>query len=209
MLALVAHAVGCGPGEGVARDVVEAYVYAVQDRDLDRLYCLSAGAAGSPDLGADAATRRAGFAAWADAEYGAYLAGRDEGFVDWTSSPIPLVRALTLGKGTFFDIERVAPAGEEGAVVDMDVRLAYASIDLSDLSPGTGFYVCETPPGAIEHVRVPRFGGEVTADVLDRVPVRWTLVREDAADGCEAGWKVNTAEVVAGRVTSRTVTWVF
>jgi hypothetical protein len=200
---------GCGPGRGVASEVVENYVFAVQEEDFERMFCLSAGAAGSPDLGTDPGSRRRAFNAWARGELDAYRDGRWSGKVDLSTSPIPLVKALALGKGTFFRIESVHPAGSGGAIVRMRVRLAYDNVDLSGLSPGTGFFVCGTPIGRIEHIRIPRFSGEVTADVLDEVPIEWTLVREQAASGCEAGWKINDATVEEDGVTTQTVTWVF
>jgi len=208
-LGAAAGALSCGPGRSVAERVVEAYVEAAQAGNADALYCLSASAAGAPDLGDTPAVRRETFAAWARAELDAYLDGRAAGQVDLDRSPIVLVKALTLGKGTYYRIESAVPVADEAAAVDMDVRLAYESIDLAGLSPGTGFFVCGPPPGAITHVVVPRFGGEITLDVLDRVPVRWTLVREPAADGCPEGWKVHSATVDRAGVTVRTVTWVF
>jgi hypothetical protein len=193
----------------VATEAIEDYVFAVQAEDWDRLFCLSAGAAGSADLGASESERRETFARWARAELDGYLEGRESGRVDLNASPVPLVKALALGKGTYFEVERAVPVQQGGVVAQMDVRLAYETIDLSGLSPGTGFFVCTSPVGTIEHVRVPRFRGEVSADVLDRVPVRWELVRESASDGCAEGWKVNSARVRTEGVTVRTVTWVF
>jgi hypothetical protein len=202
-------AAGCGPGRNVAGDTIEAYLYAVQEEDLDRLFCLSAGAAGNPGSGPDAGSRREAFEGWATAEYDAYLDGRDRGFVDLESSPIPVVKTFTLGKGTFFRVDRVVPAGEGVSTADMTIRLSYASLSLADLSPGTGFYLSGVPLGTVYRVRVPRFGGEVQHEVLDEVRVRWTLTREAAADGCPEGWKVYEAIPDPATVTAQTVTWVF
>ncbi len=202
-------AVACGPGRNVASDTLEAYLYAVQDEDLDRLFCLSSGAAGNPESGPDGPARREAFEGWARAEYDAYLEGRDRGFVDLASSPIPVVKTFTLGKGTFFRIDRVVPAGDGVSTVDMTVRLSYASLSLADLSPGTGFYLSGVPLGTVYRVRVPRFGGEVQHEVLDEVRIRWTLAREDAADGCPEGWKVYDARPDPDTVTAQTVTWLF
>jgi hypothetical protein len=202
-------AAGCGPGRNLAGDTIEAYLYAVQDEDLDRLFCLSAGAAGNPESGPDGPARRAAFDGWARAELEAYLEGRDRGFVDLSSSPIPIVKTFTLGKGTYFRIDRVVPAGDGVSTVDMQVRLSYASLSLADLSPGTGFYLSGVPLGTVHRVRVPRFGGEVQHEVLDEVRVRWTLTREDAADGCPEGWKVYEANPDPATATAQTVTWVF
>ena len=204
-----ALATGCGPGRGLAVDTLEAYVYAVQEEDLDRLFCLSAGAAGNEGSGSDAETRREAFGGWATAQYTAYLEGRDRGFVDLMTSPIPVVKTFTLGKGTFFQVDRVVPAGDGVSTADMTVRLSYASLSLADLSPGTGFYLSGVPLGTVHRVRVPRFGGEVQHEVLDEVRIRWTLVREDAADGCPEGWKVYEATADPESATSQTVTWVF
>jgi hypothetical protein len=205
----IAFATACGPGRSVASDTIEAYLYAVQDEDLERLFCLSAGAAGNPESGPDARARREGFEGWATAEYAGYFEGRDRGFVDLASSPIALVKTFTLGKGTFFRIDRVVPAGEGVSTADMTIRLSYASLSLADLSPGTGFYLSGVPLGTVYRVRVPRFGGEVQHEVLDEVRIRWTLTREAAADGCPEGWKVYEAIPDRASATSQTVTWVF
>ena len=205
----VVLAAACGPGRSVASDTLGRYMYAVQNEDLERLFCLSAGAAGNAEAGVDADARRAAFAGWAMAEYEAYLEGRDEGFVDLGTSPIPLVKVFTLGKGTFFQVDRVLPAGEDVATVDMTVRLSYASLSLADLSPGTGFYLGGVPLGTVHRVRVPRFRSEIQLEVLDDVQVRWTLVREVAADGCPEGWKVHEAIPDPASATAQTVTWVF
>ena len=63
-LGLAALAAGCGTAAPVA-ETIGRFAVAVQQRDWDTLYCLSAGAASATELGADPATRRSGFADWA------------------------------------------------------------------------------------------------------------------------------------------------
>lgn len=200
-MVLAASQSGCGPSTAQVGRAVTGYLTAVQTEDPDALFCASAGAAGS--------AARADFDAWATAEYDRYLVGRDEGFVDLSSSPIVLAKAFALGKGAFYMIRSVRSAGPEGAEVIMEVRFAYGDVDLSGLSPDTTFYLCGSPLGTIHSIRIPREPTMETRVALESAEVRWTLVREPEADGCEAGWKVNSAEVIPGTETTRRVSWIF
>ena len=69
----------------------------------EALRCLVAGAAESP--------AEPGFAEWARVRYAAYLEGRDAGRVALDDQGVALIKLLALGKGTFFDYERIREAG--------------------------------------------------------------------------------------------------
>lgn len=199
----------CGPGEGVAWRTVDGYMQAVQTEDLDALFCLSAGAAGEGLEGLEADAARSAFEAWARAEYDAYLSGRDRGGVDLDASAIVLVKAFTLGKGTFYNIDTVRSVGRDAAEVTMNVRFAYGDINIGGLKPDTTFYVCGVPAGRIHAIRIPRFPGREEREVLNSVVLRWTLVRQPAAAGCEERWTVNRVEVVPESVTTDRIEWLF
>ena len=74
---------------------------AVQDEDLDALYCLSTGASAAGDE-RPPERLRADFDAWARAQYDVYLDGRDTGHVELNDEGIPAVKLYALGRGTFF-----------------------------------------------------------------------------------------------------------
>lgn len=191
---------GCDPGRGAVRETIVDFARAVQDRDLDRLYCLVAGAAESP---------RAGFAEWADARYRAYEDGRDGGRVELDGSGVALVKLFALGKGTYFESSGDR-SGQDGVrEVDTDLRFGYAHLDLSGFSPGTTLYVAGAPAGRVHALRVPEGGGERTYEVLDAVRVRWTMVFAAPAAGCAGGWTVASAEPVPGTERTVEVSWIF
>lgn len=209
LVGLLALACGCGPGTRLARETIEPFLGAVQNEDLDQLYCLMAGAAESTDLGQDESSRRAGFAAWAAAQYAAYYEGREAGWVELDQHGITSVKLLALGKGTFFDLAGAERVATDGMRVRMELRLAYAAIDLSGFSPGTTFYVCGVPLGRVHVIRKPSLPGEETVEVVDTLSLDWTLVRAPAAGGCPGGWAVASVAPVEESVTTKTVTWVF
>jgi hypothetical protein len=208
-LAVALAATFCGaPSSRVERAITE-YLASVQIEDEAELFCSSAGAAGSPDLGEDESARRESFSTWAGAEFDRYYADRDTGHVDLSSSPIVLAKAFALGKGTYYAFDRVQAVGEDAAVAEMTVRFGYGEVDVSGLTPDTTFYVNGSPPGTVHAIRIPREPSQEDKVVLETAVVRWDLVREPAADGCEEGWKINSAEVVPGSETTRRVVWIF
>jgi len=202
-----ALAAGCGPGDGLARDTIASYLEAVQDRDLDRLYCLVAGAAeaGTED---EAAARRQ-FAEWALDRYADYDEGRDRGRVELDDQGIVLVKLFALGKGTYFSYGPALSPDAGVLVVETDLRFGYGHVDLSGFSPGTTFYLSGAPVGQVRTVRVPEGSGEVVLDLLESVRVRWTLVRGDPVGGCPGGWIVASAEPVEGSEKTVEITWIF
>jgi hypothetical protein len=185
---ILLNAASCGPGRATAADTINAYLQAVQTEDLDALYCLSAGAAVDEGGQTQVEEARKAFSGWARSEFEAYFSGRDEGQLDLTSSGIVLVKAFTLGK---------------------PIRFAYGDINIAGLRPGTTFYVCGYPLGAMHSVTIPRRPGEERREVLNAIVVRWTLVRQEDADGCGERWTVNTVEPVPGTERNERLVWVF
>lgn len=201
---------GCSPGGLPAPErVLVPFMEAVQSSEIDRLYCLCAGAAGSPELGDDPAERRESFERWALARYEAYLDGRDRGRVGLDGSGIPLVQLFQLGRGTFFRVVEEEPVGEEGHRLRTALRFGYDKVDLSRLSPGTTFYVAGAPAGTIHAARIPAGAGEVSVEALDSIEVEWSLLRAMPADGCPERWTLAAAAPVEGSETVREITWVF
>jgi hypothetical protein len=198
----------CSP-EATPQETVLRFQQAVQDGDFDALFCLSAGAPGAEELGADPQARREGFAAWAAARLGDYESGREEGHVEPAGDGILTVKLLALGRGTFYRFE--PPRQVDGGAVRLpaSLTLGYPQLDLSRLSPGTTFYLCGAPFGTVHAVRVPSGAREVRLEVLDRITIEWSLLRQDAADGCPAGWAVAGVAPVPGTERTTTVTWVF
>jgi hypothetical protein len=199
----------CGPGTRTARSTIEPFLRTVQAEDLDRLFCMMAGAADSNDLGQDEASRRAGFRAWARAQYDAYYEGRDLGQVELDEHGITPVKLFSLGKGTYFDLTEARRVAGGAIQVRMDLRFGYASIDLSGFSPGTTFYVCGAPLGRVHAIRKPRASSEETAEVLDRLSLEWTLIRNDAIGECPEGWAVASVVPLEETVATKNVTWAF
>lgn len=200
---------GCGPGERTALDTVLPYLEAVQAEDLDTLYCLSAGAAAAPELGATDEERRVNFERWARERFRIYRDGRDEGWVELADDGIVLVKLFSLGRGTFFTYEGSRPLTGEAVEVDTHLRFGYSNLDLASLSPGTTFYLAGDPPGRVYPVLVPDRREEVDLEVLDTVTVRWTLVRQEGNAACPAGWTVAGAVPVDGTQNTTHITWVF
>lgn len=206
---VVLFAASCGPGMPTARDTLDPFLAAVQERDAEALYCMLAGAAESTALGANESERREGFADWLDAHYEAYEIGRDSGFVEPDEQGIALTKTLALGKGTFFELRSPLRAGPDGLRVRMDLRMGYGALPLSRFSPGTTFYVCGVPLGRIHALEVPAHSTEVAAEVLETVSLEWSLVRREAGAGCPERWAVAAVAPIEGSITSRDITWVF
>jgi hypothetical protein len=209
LLIVLSAGLACVPGEGPATDAIVSYLDAVQQVDLDRLYCVSTGASRAAELGSTPEERRARFEEWFQAQEQRYLDGRDAGWVELDSEPIPLVKLFALGKGTYFEVVAVrAPATGE-MLVETTLHFGYSQLDLSVLSPGTTFYLAGAPAGRVHPVRVPMGSREVRLDVLDAITVEWRLVRDKPANGCPGGWTVAAALPVEGSELTSGVTWVF
>ncbi len=203
-MALATLASSCAPARDLGESAIAGFVEAVQTEDIDTLYCTLTGASE-----ADADTRRVDFEAWARARYDVYEQGRDEGWVDFGEDGIPLIKALTLGRGTFYSIDSAISAGEATLVVETEVRLAYAHVDLSRLAPGTTFYVCGVPIGRIHSVIVPTESREIALDLLETVRLEWTLIRRPANEDCPQSWTVASVKSVEGSVSMSEITWLF
>ncbi len=203
-IALLVSALACVPSRDLGESAIAGFVEAVQAEEIDKLYCTLTGASES-----DADARRADFEAWARARYDVYERGRDEGWVDFGEDGIPLIKALTLGRGTFYSIDSAISAGDDTLVVEIEVRLAYAHVDLSRLAPGTTFYVCGVPIGRIHPVIVPAESREIALDLLETVRLEWTLIRRPANEDCPEGWTVASVKPVDGSVRVSEITWLF
>jgi hypothetical protein len=182
---------------------------AVQDEDLDGLYCLSTGASGDGGDERDGERLRADFEAWARAQYDLYLEGRDAGRVELNGEGIPAVKLFALGRGTFFTADSPVSPGDGVRLVETHLRLGYPAVDLSRLSPGTTFYLCGVPPGRVHPVRVPSDPQELSLEVLDSVTLEWTLVHSAPTADCAGGWTVAGVRPVETSVRPIDVTWIF
>lgn len=200
-------AASCARGVDAER-TLRQYVAAVQLEDVNTLFCLSAGAAGG-EGGADPAARREAFRGWLAGELEAYRAGRDAGFVELEGSAVRLAKVFTLGKGTFWTVERIAHPEPGRIDVDLAIRFAYDQIDVSHLSEGTGFYVAGSPPGRVHHIVIPAVPRSFDATVLDTAVVRFRLARQAEADGCAERWAVIEAEPLPGTLTTLDLVWNF
>jgi hypothetical protein len=202
-------AAGCQPGASDVEKVIGQFMTAVQEEDIDRLYCLSAGAEGAEELGADEAARRTGFESWVRAHYQAYLDGRDAGWMELDQHGIGLVKLFALGRGTFFSIQRNTSSGPSTRVLETRLVFGYQAINLSLLSPGTTFYLCGAPVGRVESVVVPSGHREVRLDVLESVRLEWQLVKTAGSERCAPGWAVAAVKPIAGSEVSTPFVWQF
>jgi hypothetical protein len=191
------------------RECLVEFTRAIQDRDAATLFCLSAGAAGSDSLGADPEARRDGFARWFEAELLAYEEARDEGAIELTGHGVRLTKLFALGRGTFYQEVAHSGVGDGGLLLRTRLNLAYSQIDLSGLPPGTTFYLAAAPVGRVVPVVVPARAKEIRVEVLESVTIDWTLLREEAVDGCLAGYKIATVEPVENSAQTRSLTWLF
>jgi hypothetical protein len=199
----------CGPDTRTATRTLLPFMRAVQEREIDALYCMFAGASEAEELGTDRASRLAGFEEWIVPQYEAYLEGRDRGWVDPDDSGVALVKLFALGKGTYFTYGPAEILGDDAIAVRIDLRFAYSHVDLSRLSPGTTFYVAGEPVGRVSAIRIPHGRAEVDATVLKTIGTRWTLVNRAETEDCPAGWKIASVEPIEGTAVTETVTWVF
>lgn len=199
----------CGSRSPAPAEALVRYMDAVQREDLETLYCLSAGAATAPELGADDAQRRDAFGEWARGQYDVYLDGRDAGIVDLDDEGIRTVKLFALGRGTFFSPGRVTSRNANSATVRTDLTFGYGHVDLSRLSPGTTFYMCTEPVGATIPVEIPRFSKEIRVEVLDQLTLEWNLVLEPAGTACPGGWAVAGVRPVEGAVSTVELTLAF
>jgi len=199
---------GCA-NERSPRECLLEFTRAIQDRDGATLFCLSAGAAGSDSLGADPEARRDGFERWLEAELLVYEEARDAGPIELSGHGVRLVKLLALGRGTYYQEVARSGMGDGGLFLRTRLDMAYSQIDLSGLSPGTTFYVAGAPIGRVVPVVVPAQAKEIRVEALESVMVDWTLLREEAVDGCPAGYKIVSVEPVESSVQTRSLTWSF
>jgi hypothetical protein len=199
-LVLIIGTTGCGPGRQEAGEAIRNYCRAVQEENLDGLYCRSAGAR---------ASGREKFDLWARSQYDRYLSGRDEGMVDIASGGIATVKTFSLGKGTYYRIESVRQVADGVAEVTTLLTFGYGSIDLSSLFPGTTFYVCGTPAGTVHPVKVPYKSEQISKTVLASLKLKWTLVRQEQFESCDPGWGVHDIEVVEESAETDRLEWWF
>ncbi len=206
MLALaIACAVGCSPGKPTAAQVLQDYVAAVQDEDLRALRCLLAGASPGEE---DTPELRADFEAWAAERYRTYETGRDRGGVAFDEEGMLLVKTFGLGIGTYYTVQATRHDGDQ-LLADTAITFGYREVDYSALSPGTTFYLAGWPAGRIEAIQVPSSPDSAQAEVLERIFVRWTFVRERADALCPQRWSALSAALVPDTesVTDWTVEW--
>jgi hypothetical protein len=180
---------------------------AVQNEDMDSLYCLSAGASEAPELGESEEERRANFEIWAWSLFDGYLAGRDVGRVALEGHGIVAVKLLSLGKGTYFRFGRVRMLNPDSFTVETALQLGYAGLNLSGLSPGSTFYLCGVPLGKVHAIQVPERALEIEEEVLDSVTLQWTITRRPATALCPEGWAVASVEPVEGTISSEEINW--
>lgn len=199
---------GCANERSPRESLIE-FTRAIQDRDAAALFCLSAGAAGSETLGADPQARRDGFGRWLEEELRVYETARDEGTIELSGHGVRLAKLLALGRGTYYQEVARRGAGDAGMLLRTRLDMAYSQIDLSGLSPGTTFYVATVPIGRVVPVVVPAHAKEIRVEALETVMVDWTLLREDAIDGCPGGYKIASVEPVGTSAQSRSLTWLF
>ncbi len=207
VLACALTVAGCLPGRSTAERVIERFVTAVQDEDLDTLYCLLAGASSAAEV--EPENRRRSFDEWARSRYEEYLAGRDRGVVDFGESGLTLVKSFALGRGTFYRIASTHYRGGGELDVRTEVRFGYGQANYGTFSPGTTFYLAGDPPGRIVSVRVPYESREITREVLETITLDWKLVNVDATEDCPAGWVVASVRPAAGSQTTSRITWPF
>jgi len=197
-VAMLLLAGGCQPGAADAQKALGAFMSAVQDEDMDSLYCLLAGAGPRSD-----------FDAWAQAHYQAYLDGRDAGWLTPDERGIGLVKLFSLGRGTFFSIERNRRSGPDTRVMETPLVFGYQAINLSLLSPGTTFYMCGAPVGRVESAVVPTGHREVRLNVLESVRLEWQLVKTAGSELCAPGWAVASVKPLAGTERTTAFVWQF
>ncbi len=202
--ALATVAAGCTPGRRTAGEVVFPYIDAIQQGNLEAVWCLYAGSAAGT-----AASDRAAFQAWARSRLVAFDRGKSAGSVDLGDDGISLVKAFGLGTGTLVGIASVRSAGSGELVVDTPATFHYEQIDASSLPPGSTFAVSVLPLGKMVTVTVTGGSGKTTLDALKTATIRWTLKRMPRKDGCGSDWGVASVAPLAGSATTAPTTWTF
>ncbi|MFQ5720597.1 MAG: hypothetical protein ACE5IK_13735 [Acidobacteriota bacterium] len=178
-LLLAVHVAGCAPAAGEVSRTVQRYVQAVAQRDADtlmELYApLAAALAAAPDDAVRDVLRRE-FRAFLDDQYAAYRRDRDLGKLTFSPEGVVLLRGLNVGRGAYTEVVETRFPGRDEAVLIQEVRLAYRSIDVDGLPPGTTIYLMGDPPGTIYN---PVIGDRAPAArrLLERLWLRWTLTR--------------------------------
>jgi len=204
-----AMSMACGPAVDPPGRVLDRYFDAVQSEDYGSLYCLMAGVSEAPELGQTPEERRTAFEGWAKAYYESYELGRDEGWVDFDEQGLALVKMLSLGRGAYVTHGRLNRQGDSGAHLESQVRPAYAHIDLSHFPSGTTFYLCGEPLGRMHALLVPYDSRELSADVLESITLRWSLIRREPTEQCAGGWAVAGVAAVDDSLQTTEVTWKF
>ena len=199
---------GCMPSETVANRFLMDYFGAVQAQNADGLYCMLAGA-DDPSLD-DAARelRRQDFRSWVLSRYEEYLDGRDLGKVPFHEEGLTLVKTFALGKGTWFTQERVVRSGDT-MTIDTELRFGYDQAHWNRFSAGTTVYLASAPAGRVEPVVIPYRSERVSARVLTRATVRWSLIREPRTPACDEGWKLVDATALPDSLQTTTLHWRF
>jgi hypothetical protein len=179
----------CGGPRPDLEETVDRYILAVQERDTERLISLGAGIfqalRDAPEE--KRAGLRAAYEEMLDSRHEAYATGRDEGWLEFTPDGVVLIRALNLGRGTYYETTATEETGPGRARLIQEVRLAYRAIDLSTLPAGTTIYLLGLPLGTVYR---PVIGGREPAvrQVLERIWLRWELVF------LEGAWRVEKVE---------------
>ncbi|MFQ5768262.1 MAG: hypothetical protein ACE5ID_09810 [Acidobacteriota bacterium] len=177
---MILPATGCRPEKRAMEKVVDDYIHAIQERDDERLLALYApmarALAAAPQ--AERASLRKRLLAAIDARHAAYLTGREEGHLPLKDDGIVLVRALRLGRGTYYENVEAAVSGADRAYLVQEVRLAYRSMPLQNLPVGTTIYLLGEPLGTVYHPVIGRRRKAVRR-LLERVWVRWSLIRAE------------------------------
>ena len=175
----------CGSPRPEIEEVVDRYILAVQERDTERLISSSAGIfqALRDASEEEQAGLRAAYEEMLDGRYEAYRTGRDAGRLEFTPDGVVLIRALNLGRGTYYETTATEEPDPGRARLIQEVRLAYRAINLSSLPAGTTIYLLGLPLGTVYQ---PVIGNREPAvrQVLERIWLRWDLVF------LEGGWRV-------------------
>ena len=129
--------------------------------------------------------------------------------MDVETNPIAVVKLFALGRGAYYEVAGTSEIGDGALRASTPVRFGYEQAALSRLSPGTTFYVADTPLGTVHAVRIPSGSREIDVTALDTVTIEWTLVRAQAAAGCPARWTVAKARPLPETATTTDITWIF
>jgi len=176
---------GCGPSQRDLEVTVETYIQAVKELDaaaLEQVSAVPMALEEAPE-GAPAGDRRMLLEARLEQRFHDYQAQQAAGYLLFARDGFLLLRGLGLGRGAYYETVSVQGAGEGRAVLIQEVRLAYRSIDLSRLPRGTTIYLMGLPVGKI-YSPVIGTGEPAARQLLERLWLRWDLVREDGM------WKV-------------------